>query len=340
MAQISLGKTGLYVEQNGFGALPIQRVSKQDAVYLLRKAYDGGMDFYDTARSYSDSEEKLGEAFSDMWDKVVIATKIPAVDVTRFWDDLHTSLRTLKTDHIDIFQFHNPPISPRPGDDGGLYDAMLEAKQEGKIRFIGMTNHRLDVAWEAINSGLYDTLQFPLSYLSTDKELELVQACKEKEIGFIAMKALSGGLITDSAAACAWLSRFGHVIPIWGIQRERELDEFLSYIPIPPALSNEMMDRIEVDRQELQGNFCRGCGYCMPCPQGISINMCARASLLLRRAPSEIILSEDGQQMMRKIEDCTECGQCSEKCPYGLDVPDLLKKNYEDVKEVLAGKPI
>ena len=203
-----------------------------------------------------------------------------------------------------------------------------------------MTNHRLDVAWEAITSGLYDTLQFPLSYLSTDKELELVQACKEKEIGFIAMKALSGGLITDSAAACAWLSRFGHVIPIWGIQRERELDEFLSYIPISPALSDEMMDRIEADRQELQGNFCRGCGYCMPCPQGISINMCARASLLLRRAPSEIILSEDGQQMMKKIEDCIECGQCSEKCPYGLDVPDLLKKNYEDVKEVLAGKPI
>ena len=340
MAQISLGKTGLYVEQNGFGALPIQRVSKQDAVYLLHKAYDGGMNFYDTARVYSDSEEKLGEAFFGMWDKVVIATKIPAVDVTRFWDDLHTSLRTLKTDHIDIFQFHNPPISPRPGDDGGLYDAMLEAKQQGKIRFIGMTNHRLDVAQEAINSGLYDTLQFPLSYLSTDKELELVQACKEKEIGFIAMKALSGGLITDSAAACAWLSRFEHVIPIWGIQREGELNEFLSYIPIPPALSDEMMDRIEIDRQELQGNFCRGCGYCMPCPQGISINMCARASLLLRRAPSEIILSEDGQQMMKKIEDCKECGQCSAKCPYSLDVPDLLKKNYKDVKEVLAGKPI
>ncbi|MDI3543103.1 MAG: uncharacterized protein PWP57_706 [Candidatus Atribacteria bacterium] len=340
MAQMVIGKTGLTVEQNGFGALPIQRVSKQEAVCLLRKAYDGGINFYDTARSYSDSEEKLGEAFSDVWDKIVIATKIPAVDVPRFWDDLHTSLRMLRRDHIDIFQFHNPPFCPRPGDDKGLYEAMLEAKQEGKIRFIGMTNHRLDVAWEVINSGLYDTLQFPLNYLSTDKELELVQACKEKGIGFIAMKALSGGLITDSAAACAWLSCFGHVVPIWGIQREKELDEFLSYISIPPALSDEMMDRIETDRQELQGNFCRGCGYCMPCPQGIAINTCARASLLLRRAPSEIILSEDGQQMMKKIEDCIECGQCSEKCPYGLDVPELLKKNYEDVKEVLAGKPI
>jgi predicted aldo/keto reductase-like oxidoreductase len=340
MAQITIGKTGLWVEQNGFGALPIQRISKQDAVYLLRKAYDGGMNYYDSARRYSDSEEKLGEAFGDMWDKVTIATKIPARSVKEFWNDLDTSLHMLKTDHIDVFQFHNPAFCPKPGDENGLYDAMLQARQQGKIRFIGITNHRLNVAQEAIESGLYDTLQFPFSYLSTEKELDLVQACKDKEMGFIAMKALSGGLITNSTAACAWMTRFEHVIPIWGIQRERELDEFLSYIPNPPVLDDSIKTCIEADRKELQGDFCRGCGYCMPCPQGIHISMCARASLLLRRAPLEIMLSERGQEMMKKIEDCVECGECSAKCPYGLDTPALLKRNYQDFMEVLAGKPL
>ncbi len=336
MAKIAVGKTGLQVEQNGFGALPLQRVPKPEAVRLLRKAHDGGMTFFDSARGYSDSEEKLGEAFGGTWDKVVIATKTHAHDTAAFWADLEASLRTLRTDHIDIYQFHNPPFVPTPGHESGLYEAMLEARQQGKIRFIGITNHRLNLARQVIASGLYDTLQFPFSYLSTDEEQEMVRSCKEKEMGFIAMKALSGGLITNSAAACAWLTRFEHAVPIWGIQREWELDEFLSYIANPPALDDALQTCIEADRKELQGDFCRGCGYCMPCPQGIVINMCARASLMLRRSPSERFFTEQGRAMMKKIEDCIECNQCSEKCPYDLDTPALLKKNYQDYLEVLA----
>lgn len=340
MAQIALGKTGLWVEQNGFGALPIQRTPKQDAIHLLRKAYDGGMTFYDSARAYSDSEEKLGTAFGGLRDKITIATKTMARSAEGFWSDLDASLRALNTDHIDLFQFHNPAFLPMPGDESGLYDAMLQARQQGKIRFIGISNHRLNVAQEAIASGLYDTLQFPFSYLSTEQEVELVQACKAKEMGFIAMKALAGGLVTNSAAACAWLTRFGHVVPIWGIQREWELDAFLAYIPTPPALNDEMRACLETDRKELLGDFCRGCGYCMPCPQGIVISMCARASLLLRRAPLEMLLSARGREMMDKSAECVECGQCAAKCPYGLDTPALLKKNYQDYLEVLAGKPL
>jgi predicted aldo/keto reductase-like oxidoreductase len=340
MAQITIGKTRLLVEQNGLGALPIQRISKQEAVYLLRKAYDCGITFYDSARVYSDSEQKLGEAFGDRWDKITIATKTRARSVEEFWSDLDTSLHILKTDHIDIFQFHNPAFCPKPGDESGLYDAMKQAKQQGKIRFVGISNHRLNVARESIESGLYDTLQFPFSYLSTEKEIDLVQACKDHGMGFIAMKALSGGLTTNSAASCAWMSHFKDVIPIWGIQRERELSEFLSYIPNPPVLDDSMKTCIEADRRELRGDFCRGCGYCMPCPQGISINMCARASLLLRRAPPDMMLSEHGKGMMKRIEGCLECGQCSAKCPYGLDIPALLKRNYRDFVEVLAGKAL
>jgi predicted aldo/keto reductase-like oxidoreductase len=340
MPRIEIGKTGLQVEQNGFGALPIQRIAKQEAVYLLRKACAGGMDFFDTARGYTDSEEKLGEAFRGMREKVILATKTPAKKADAFWDQLHTSLRLLQTDMIDIYQFHNPSFCPKPGDESGLYDAMLKAKEQGKIRFIGITNHRLAVAQEAIDSGLYDTLQFPFSYLSNDQEVALVNDCKNKGMGFIAMKALSGGLITNAVAACAWITRFDHVIPIWGIQKESELAEFLACIADPPQLDEAMLAVIAADKKELDGDFCRGCGYCVPCPQGIEISMCARASLLLRRAPTASLLSERGKAMMDKVMDCTECGQCVAKCPYSLDTPALLKRNYQDYLEILAGKPL
>ena len=201
-------------------------------------------------------------------------------------------------------------------------------------KYIGMTNHRLSVAEEAVNSGLYDTLQFPFSYLASEKEEALVRLCEEKDVGFICMKALAGGLITRSDVAYAYLAQFP-VAPIWGIQRESELDEFLSYNDDPPALTNERKAYIESERKELVGEFCRGCGYCMPCPVGIEINNCARMSLLLRRSPTAAHLSEAGQAKMKKIEDCISCGLCKSKCPYGLDTPSLLRRNYEDYKTFL-----
>ena len=340
MEMVTLGKTGITVNKNGFGALPIQRISKGEAVDLLRKARAGGITFFDTARAYTDSEEKLGEAFGGTWDGIYVSSKTASMTPEGFWRDLETSLSNLKTDRLDIYQFHNPAVCPKPGDGSGMYECMLEARQQGKIRHIGITNHRLAVAHEAIDSGLYETLQFPLSYLSSDKDLELVEKCGQAGMGFIAMKALSGGLITDSAAAYAFLAQFPHVLPIWGVQREKELDEFLSYVENPPALTEERRAFIDQDRKELQGEFCRGCGYCMPCPAGIEINNCARMSLLIRRAPSAAQLTEEMQQKMMRIEQCLHCGQCKSKCPYNLDTPALLEKNLKDYKEILAGKAI
>ena len=338
MNTVTLGSTGITVNKNGFGALPIQRISDEAAVYLLRKAYENGITFFDTARWYSDSEHKLGLAFEGMRDKLYIATKTGAKNAESFWQDLETSLENLKTDHIDIYQFHNPDFCPKPGDESGLYDAALKAREQGKIRHIGITNHRLAIAHEAIDSGLYETLQFPFCYLATDKDIELVEKCKKANMGFIAMKALSGGLITNSAAAYAFLAQYDNVLPIWGVQRESELDEFLSYISNPPAMTEELEAVIRHDREELLGDFCRGCGYCMPCPAGIEINNCARMSLLLRRSSSAGHLSPEGQAKMMKIEDCIHCNQCKSKCPYGLDTPALLQKNLEDYKKVLAGE--
>lgn len=338
MRKVTLGKTGITVNKNGFGALPIQRVSEEEAVHLLHKAYENGIHFFDTARFYTDSEKKLGLAFEGMRENIYLASKTMSQTAEGFYKDLELTLRNLKTDYLDIYQFHNPPFCPKPGDGSGLYEAMREAKEQGKIRHIGITNHRLAVAEEAVSSGLYETLQFPFSYLSGEKERKLVEKCQKAGMGFLAMKALAGGLITNSAAAYAFMAQYEQVLPIWGIQRERELDEFLSYQEKEPELTGKLQEEIANDRKQLQGDFCRGCGYCMPCPVGIEINNCARMSLMIRRAPSDAQLTEEMQAKMKKIEECLHCGKCKSKCPFGLDTPVLLEKNYKDYREILAGK--
>ena len=338
MRQVTLGSTGITVPQNAFGALPIQRVSTEMAVKLLRRAYEGGMRFFDTARAYSDSEVKVGEAFDGMREKVFIATKTGAKTPEEVRSQLEISLKNLRTDYIDIYQFHCADQCYRPGDGTGMYECMEELKKEGKIRHIGITAHKLYIAEEAIESGLYETLQYPFSYLSSEKELALVKKCKEANMGFIAMKGLAGGLINRSEAAMAFMTQFDNVLPIWGIQKEKELEEWLEFMEETPAMTEELRTYIEKEQKELTGEFCRGCGYCMPCPAGIMINQCARMFLMLRRAPSKAWLTPEMQAEMKKIEGCLHCNQCMSKCPYELNTPELLQKNYEDYKKVLAGE--
>lgn len=325
------------VPRNGFGALPIQRIPMDAAVKLILRALDGGMYYFDTARFYTDSEEKLGVALMGRRQEVVISTKTGATTVEAFWKDLETSLRLLQTEYVDLYQFHNLAFCPKPGDGTGLYEAMLEAKRLGKIRHIGITNHRQRVALEAIESGLYETLQYPFSYLATEADLDIVQRCLQANMGFICMKGLSGGLITHSAAAYAWLAQY-EVAPIWGIQKESELDEWLSYQDNPPVLDDEMLATIERDRRELSGNFCRGCGYCQPCTVDIQIQDCNRMSLFLQRAPHSVYVTDDWRREMDKIDDCVHCDLCKSRCPYGLDIPNLLVKNKEDFDKVWAAR--
>ena len=338
MKQVTLGSTGITVSQNAFGALPLQRTEMDEAVKILHRAYDGGMRFFDTARAYSDSEEKLGNAFHHMRDKIFIATKTMSKTPEEFWNQLETSLKLLKTDYVDIYQFHCVDRCYKPGDGTGMYECMLEAKTQGKIRHIGVTAHKIQVAMDCVESGLYETMQFPFSYLSSEKEIELVNKCREKNVGFIAMKGLAGGLITRSEAAMAFMTQFDNVLPIWGIQRDKELTEWLSYMDNTPVMNDEITEYIQHENEELSGEFCRGCGYCMPCPAGILINNCARMALMLRRAPSRFWLTEEMQAEMKKIENCMHCGQCMKKCPYELNTPELLEMNYEDYKRVLAGE--
>lgn len=338
MNKIRLGRTNLLVSRSSFGALPIQRVSFDEAKRLLLMAYEGGMNFFDTARMYSDSEEKIGHALGPVRQNIVIATKTHAPDVKTFNDHLAASLKNMKTDYIDIYQIHHPKKMPRPGDGTGLYEALLQARDKGMIRFIGISSHRQDVSTAALETGLYDTLQYPLNCLSSDEDVRICQLAKQQNAGFIAMKAMSGGLLINARAAFAFLRQFDHAVPIWGIQRERELAEILALEKDPPELDDDIRRTIEADRQELAGDFCRACGYCLPCPAQIPIPMAARMGLLLRRMPWQQFTSEEWQQNMAKIEDCDECGNCREHCPYGLDTPNLLRQMLKEYKKFVKSK--
>ncbi|MBZ9622020.1 aldo/keto reductase [Clostridium sp. FP2] len=336
MDKIKLGRTNLMVTRSGFGALPVQRVSFEEAKKILRKAYDNGINFFDTARAYSDSEEKIGYSLADVRNKIIIATKSHANDRKTLLEHLQISLKNLKTDYVDILQLHNPDILPNPEDPEGVYAGLLEAKKRGLVRFIGITNHKIKNAMDAASSGLYDTIQFPLSSLSADIDLSLIKECSERNVGLIAMKALSGGLITNAASAFSFLRQFDNVVPIWGIQRETELDEFISLEKNPPPLDESMWSIINKDRTELSGDFCRACGYCLPCPAGIEIPTSARISLLLKRAPYQGFLEDSFNEKMKLINNCIECGHCKNHCPYKLDTPNLLKRELKNYNEFYA----
>lgn len=333
---IKLGRTGLMVSASSFGALPVQRVSMDEAKKLLRMAYDGGINYFDTANAYSDSEEKIGEALSDVRHNIIISTKSGASDKATLLKHVELSLRRMKTDYIDILQLHNPDALPDPEDPDSLYGGLLEAQKKGWIRFIGITNHRNQLAWDAVLSGKYDTLQFPFSSISDEKDIALAELARDHDMGFIAMKGLAGGLITNARTTFAFMKQHPWVVPIWGIQRESELQEFLELEKNPPTYDEEMKQLIARDRAELAGNFCHGCGYCQPCPVGILIQNAARMSLLLRRSPYQSWLTDEMNAEMMKIENCLHCGACASRCPYGLDTPRLLAENLADYKQFRA----
>lgn len=334
--KVRLGKTGLLVTKTAFGALPVQRIGHAEAKTLLRRAYDAGINYFDTANAYSDSEEKIGEALHDVRHNIIISTKSGGKDKKTVLEHIELSLRRMQTDYVDIFQFHNPAALPDPNDPDGPFAAALEAKQKGYIRHIGITNHRLNVANEAVASGNFETMQFPFCYLSSDADIALVNRCKEADMGFIAMKGLSGGMLNNAAACYAFMQGYDSVVPIWGIQHQWELDQWLGLTEQQQTMTPALQAVIDKDRKELAHNFCRSCGYCLPCAAGIDIPQAARMAMLLRRAPYQPYMTEEWHAKMHKIEGCIHCDACKSRCPYGLDTPALLQSMLKDYDEFYA----
>ena len=333
---LPLGKTGLTVTRPAMGCLPIQRCSVEEAVSILQKAYEGGIRYFDTANAYTDSEKKIGLALSDVRESIVISTKSAGTDKNTVLSHIENSLKMMKTDYIDLFQFHQVQSVPDPDDPEGAYAGALEAKRRGWIRHIGFTSHRVDVAEQCIASGNFETCQFPFSYISGERDLALADKCREAGMGFIAMKGLAGGLLTNARACHAFMNCYDNVVPIWGIQKPEELEEWLAVAKEDPVLDDELNSVIRKDREELAGTFCRSCGYCMPCTVGIEIRNCARMNMLLRRSPWQQYMTDEWYAKMQKINDCINCRKCVSKCPYGLDQPSLLKYMLKDYNEFYA----
>ena len=336
MKKIRLGKTELQVTKTGMGCLPVQRCDEETSVRLLRAAYEGGINFYDTANAYTDSEQKLGLALSDVRDSIILATKSAERDKEGVLRHIANSLEKLKTDHIDLFQFHNVPEMPDPKDGSGAYAGALEAQRRGWIDHIGVTTHRVDVAERCVESGYFETLQFPFSYISDERDLALAEKCRRADMGYIAMKGLAGGLLKNPRACYAFMNQYENVVPIWGIQRMEELEQWLAVGREDVRMDAGLAAFIEKERKELCGSFCRSCGYCMPCTADIEIRECARMKLLLRRMPWQNFINPEWREKMDKIRDCEDCGSCKEKCPYGLDIPALLKEMLRDYDEFYA----
>lgn len=333
MQQIRLGKTELTVTKPAMGCLPVQRCGDEYAVELLQRAYDGGIRYFDTANSYTDSEKKMGMALADVRDSIIISTKSASSTKEGVLAHIENSLKMLKTDRIDLFQFHCVPAVPDPNDENGAYAGALEAKARGWIDHIGVTTHSIDVAEQCVDSGWFETMQFPFSYISSERDLALAERCRKHDMGFIAMKGLAGGMLTNARACTAFMNQYDNVAPIWGIQKFEELDEWIDCGNEDIRLDDELLAIIKKDREELAGSFCRSCGYCMPCPVGIDIRQCARMNMLIRRSPWRQYFTPEWQAKMERINDCIGCRSCAGKCPYHIDTPNLLKYMLKDYKE-------
>jgi predicted aldo/keto reductase-like oxidoreductase len=331
MKYVNLGKTNLNVSEVGFGGIPIIRLQTDEVVKILRHAFDKGITFYDTANMYLDSESKIGQALSPVRHKIVIATKTILRDAAGFRKHLESSLKLLKTDYVDLYQFHQVANDGEWGkitkDSGALSEAN-KAKKEGKIRFLGVTSHNLQMAVKLIKTGLFSTVQFPFNFIEPEAKDELHDYSRKKGIGIIAMKPFAGGVIDNAALAFKYLRQFPDVVPIPGFDSIKSVDEIVSIYNHPNEIADKDMDNMEKYRQELGRKFCRRCEYCQPCPNGVNVTAAMSYPIVASRMSPEVSV-EFLKIPMQSIEKCTECGICIERCPYELPIPELLKKNYD-----------
>lgn len=327
----NLGKTGLKVSELGFGGIPILRLQTDEAVKILYHAYDKGITFYDTANMYRDSEAKIGQALSSVRKKIVIATKTTRRDAVGFRENLENSLQKLRTDYLDLYQFHqvaNEIEWNKITQEGGAWDEAQKAKTEGKIRFLGVTSHNLAIAIKLAKTGLFSTVQFPFNFIEQEAKDKLHKYSREKGIGIIAMKPFAGGVIDSAALAFKYLRQFPDVLPIPGFDSIKSVDEIVSIYDRPNEIADRDVDNMEKYRQELGRKFCRRCEYCQPCPHGVIITPAMGYPIVASRM-SPAISVEFLKIPMESTQKCTECGECIERCPYELPIPEILKKNYD-----------
>jgi len=330
-----LGRSGLAVTELGVGGIPLITCGVEEAADLIRYCVARGLTFFDTANMYADSELKMGRALAPVRDQVVIATKTGARDRATAAEHLAKSLRDLQTDHIDLYQVHNLSTEEHLEQilaPGSVYAFLEEAKKEGRIGHIGVTSHNPTVALKAIRTGLFETLQFPFNFVETEPVEELFPAARELGLGLIGMKPLGGGILERAELCFRFLQEYPDLVPIPGIKAREEIDQILSLYEDRRPLSGAEREEIKAIQAELGERFCHRCGYCMPCPEGIDIPMVFLFKAQTKRFPVKQVL-ETSKERMEKAEGCQECGQCVEKCPYDLPIPEMIQETLDHYRE-------
>ena len=332
MEKIRLGKTNLMVSRIGFGGIPIQTPPEEHAVKLVKNSLELGINFFDTSRVYTNSEERIGKALSDHREEAIIATKTVSRTAEKISEDLETSLQNLGTTYVDLYQFHNVSteedlktvIAP-----GGPLDFVRQEKEKGKVRHIGITSHRLDVAKAAVKAGCFETIMIALNFVNTEAADHLLSMAQKSDTGVIIMKPMAGGMLENPVLAFKYLMQFPDILLLVGIAKEGEMEENIRIIETPAPTSEA--DRREMDRirEELGTGFCRMCNYCQPCPQGIMISAIMYTRVALTRFDPERIFKGEWNKFMEKVPDCIDCGECEERCPYNLPIRERIKEAAE-----------
>jgi hypothetical protein len=339
MQTVRLGKTGLWVSRIGFGGIPIQRLSEDEAVRVVRRCLDLGVTFLDTANAYTTSEERIGKAVAGRRDQVIIATKTGARDRATAQEHVELSLRRLNTDYIDVWQFHNvssfEAYEQVLGPDGAM-EAAQAALRAGKIRHIGITSHSMDVALRAVPSGHFETIQFPFNFVTDEPARELVPLAKRHDLGFIAMKPLAGGLLDDANLAIKYLLQFDSVVPDPGIQTIEEIEEIVEVVAGPWELTPQERRELEHIRAQVDTLFCRRCGYCEPCPEEVPISVTMNLRSFWKRFSAEQFSTGWIAEAVERARNCVQCGECEEKCPYHLPIQEMIVENLEFYDSVAA----
>ena len=319
----------------GFGGIPIQRIDAEGTRKLLHEMADKGINYIDTARGYTVSEEYLGYAMEGIRDKFVVATKSMARTKEAMAADIETSLRNLRTDHIELYQVHNPSMEQLDqviGKDGAL-EALMEAREAGRVGHIGLTCHSVQVFERALELDWVETIMFPYNIVESQGE-ELIRKCTEKNVGFIAMKPLAGGAIEDASLALRYICANKNVtVVIPGMAEEGELDENIQACEDEKSLTEEELKKIEDVKKQLGTDFCRRCNYCAPCTVGINIPSVFLFAGYLQRYNLADWAKDRYSTLAVKASACVGCGECEKRCPYHLPIREKLKKCAEDMGE-------
>jgi predicted aldo/keto reductase-like oxidoreductase len=329
MRQVTLGRSGLQVSGVGFGGIPIMRLTEADAVKCIRAALDLGVTLIDTATAYADSQSKIGAAIHDRRKGLVLAGKSGSTTRDDMLRDIETAAGQMRTDTIDLYQLHGVNSEEqwqKLSASGGALEGLLEARDQGLVSHVGFTSHSLEVALRLVNEAVFETVQFPFNLVIREAMDELIPACREKGLGFIVMKPMCGGQYDDAELAFKFLNGYPDLVPIPGVERPEEIAEIVSVVAAGTVLEGKELERAESIAAALGRQFCRRCGYCEPCPQGVPVSACMLLESLEKRMLREVLIQGPIPMIAEKGPDCIECGECEEKCPYDLPIMAAVKK--------------